>query len=81
MSALRLTSRFTPRFTLAAVVTMMPAACNRAEIRQERGGGTEAARFSRRMGRLGAARNASDYAARATPVLDEVDNLERVFAL
>lgn len=44
-----------------------------------RGGTREAARFDTLVARLAAARTATDYAALATPILDEVDALEQVF--
>lgn len=45
----------------------------------ERGGKAEAARFDRILARVSVARTAAQYAATATPVLDEVDALEAVF--
>lgn len=43
------------------------------------GGASEAARFDSLVVRLSAARARADYARLATPILDEVDLLERVF--
>lgn len=43
------------------------------------GGAAESARFDSLVTRVDAARATRDYAALATPVLDEVDNLEKVF--
>lgn len=44
-----------------------------------RGGATEAGRFDALVARLDAARTAVQYAALATPILDEVDALENVY--
>lgn len=44
------------------------------------GGSTEAQRFDSLVAKLSAARTREDYARLATPILDEVDLLERVFA-
>lgn len=43
------------------------------------GGATEAKRFGELIARVEAAKSPADYARLATPILDEVDNLEKVF--
>lgn len=50
----------------------------RARVEQ-RGGTTEATRFGGLVHRIGQARTVSEFAALATPILDEVDALEGVF--
>lgn len=46
----------------------------------QRGGAAESAAFARLVARLGRARVPADFAALATPVLDDVDKLEAVFS-
>lgn len=47
---------------------------------EQRGGKVESAGFARLVDRLGRARSAADFAALATPILDDVDKLEAVFS-
>lgn len=51
----------------------------RAKI-EARGGKKQAAAFETLVVKTDAARTSTDYAKLATPILDEVDNLEKVFA-
>jgi hypothetical protein len=44
-----------------------------------KGGNAEAKRFNRLMDQVTAAKTVDDYARITTPILDEVDNLEKVF--
>lgn len=46
---------------------------------EARGGSVEAKKFDELVTQVGAAKTPSDFANLATPVLDEVDNLEKVF--
>lgn len=48
---------------------------------EKHGGAAAAAAFDRQMERLGRAKTPADFAAVATPILDDVDSLERVFAI
>lgn len=47
---------------------------------EQRGGTVESAGFARLVDRLGRARSPADFAALATPILDDVDKLEAVFS-
>jgi hypothetical protein len=46
---------------------------------EAKGGAAEAARFESLVGRAEKAKSATEFAGVATPILDEVDNLEKVF--
>ena len=66
-----------------------PAACTAQAIRQTwnsvkpkveaKGGTKQAQNFETLVAKTDAAANIADYAKVATPILDEVDNLEKVF--
>jgi len=49
------------------------------EATESKGGTAEAGRFSALVKQLGSAKKAEDYHKVALPILDEVDNLEKVF--
>ncbi len=51
----------------------------RPQVEVHKGGANEAKRFGDLVARLEAAKTPDEYARLATPILDEVDNLEKVF--